>query len=189
MESEEETRGPNSAWPEFIQRIELELVEKVLRFKLSLEEKSKLKWIWHEEPNRGGIKCTILTHIDTGASTLSLQNKKHLHWKALDSIPNLNNEIKFAASAHNLLMKVDAGDTTHQALNNKAASILASPQAARKKRFTKLDLTRVPLEVMGTATQEDKKEAVSGQKLAHGKEANPTGSLNQPAARSQLTYD
>ncbi|CAK9208097.1 unnamed protein product [Sphagnum troendelagicum] len=144
MELEETMWGPNSAWPELMQRIELELVEK---------------------------------------------SKKHLHWKALDTIPNLNNEIEFAASAHNLLKKVDAGDTTCQALNNEAASIFASPQAARKKRFTKLDVTRVPREAMGPSTQEDKKEAVGGQKLAHSKEANPTGSLSQPAARSRLTYD
>jgi hypothetical protein len=45
MESEETMWGPNSAWPELMQHIELELVEKVLRFKLSLEEKPQLEWI------------------------------------------------------------------------------------------------------------------------------------------------
>jgi len=54
----------------------------------------------------------------------------------------MNNEIEFVVSAHNFLKKVNAGDTTRQANNNRAASILASPQVARKKRFAKLDLTQ-----------------------------------------------
>ncbi|CAK9859462.1 unnamed protein product [Sphagnum jensenii] len=189
MDAEETLWGPNLVWPELTQRIELELEEKVLRFKLNIEERPQLKWIWHEEPNRGGIECTILAHINTGESALSLQNKKHLHWKALDSIPNLNNEVEFATSAHNLLKKVEVGDTTRQALNNKAANFLASPQAARKNRFTKLDLARVPLENTRTLPQADRTETERDQRLAQGEVSNLTGSFSQPATRSRLTYD
>jgi hypothetical protein len=189
MEAEGTLWDPNSAWPELVQRIELELEEKVLRFKLSINERPQLEWVWHEEPNRGGIECTILAHVSTGESALSLQNKKHLHWKSLDDISNMNNEVEFAAAAHNLLKKADAGDTTRQAFSNKAASILASPQAARKKRYTKLDLTQTPLGAFGALAQEGKIDAERGQRLAQGEEAKHTGSLSQPAARSRLTYD
>ncbi|CAM6059064.1 unnamed protein product [Sphagnum tenellum] len=190
-ETEETKWDPNSAWPELMQRIELELEEKVLRLKLSIVERPQLEWIWHEEQSRGGIECTILAHIDTRASALSIQNKKHLHWKALDAIPNMNNKVEFVAAAHNLLKKVDAGNTSRQAFNNKAASILASPQAAKKKRFTKLDLSRVssPLEISGTLFQEDKTGAREGPRHTPRDESNLTGSFSQPVARSKLTYD
>ncbi len=191
METAETKWDSSSAWPELTQRIELELEEKILRFKLNIDERPQLEWVWHEEPNRGGIECTILAHIDTGASALSIQNKKHLHWKALDHIPNMNNEVEFATSAHNLLKKVHAGDTTRQAHNNKVASFFASPQAARKKRFTKLDLTRVPSsqEISGVLSQEDKMSAGGGQKPTPRDDNNLSGSFNQPAARNRLTYD
>jgi hypothetical protein len=117
------------------------LRKKILRFKFSIGD--RLEWAWQEEPSRGGMECTILAHIDTSTSALSVQNKRHLHWKALDFIPSMNNEVEFVISAHNLLKKVDAGDTICQAHKNRATSILASPQAARKKRFTKLDLARM----------------------------------------------
>jgi hypothetical protein len=86
------------------------------------------------------MECTILAYIDTGTSALSVQNKRHLHWKALEYIPSMNNEVEFAAPAHNLLRKTNAEYTTCQAHKNYTMSILASSQAARKKRFTKLDL-------------------------------------------------
>jgi hypothetical protein len=132
--------SPNSAWSDLIQRIELELKEKILRYKYSISERPQLEWTWQDEPSRGGMECTILAHIDTGSSALSVQNKRHLHWKALERIPSMNNEIEFATAAHNLLRKMDAGDTNRQVHKNHAANILASPQAVRKKRFTKLDL-------------------------------------------------
>ncbi|CAK9856052.1 unnamed protein product [Sphagnum jensenii] len=79
------------------------------------------------------MECTILAHIDIGSSALSVQNKRHLHWKALERIPSMNNEIEFAIAAHNLLRKMDAGDTNRQVHKNHAANILASPQAAFAK--------------------------------------------------------
>ncbi len=86
------------------------------------------------------MECTILAYIDTGSSALSVQNKRHLHLKVLEHTPSMNNEVEFAASTHNLLRKTDVESTTRQAHKNCMASILASPQAARKKWFTKVDL-------------------------------------------------
>ncbi len=129
----DEEWSPNSAWADFIQRIELELEEKILRFKLRITEQPQLEWAWQEELSRGGMECTILTYIDTGSSALSVQNKWHLHWKVLEHIPSMNNEVEFAVPAHNLLRKTDVENTTRQAHKNLTTSILASPQAARKK--------------------------------------------------------
>jgi len=55
----------------------------------------------------------------------------------------MNNEVEFATSAHNFLRKFDGETSTQQAHKNRLTSMLASPQAARKKRFTKLDLMQL----------------------------------------------
>ncbi|CAK9222857.1 unnamed protein product [Sphagnum troendelagicum] len=133
----------NSAWADLTQRHEVELEEKVFRYKLSLKDRPKLEWSWQEVPNREGVECTILAHIDTGTSALSIQNKRHLHWKALELILGMNNDTEFAAPAHSLLMKAELESSTHQESKNRATSIQASPQAAHKKRFTKLDISTV----------------------------------------------
>jgi len=75
-----------SAWADLTQRLEMELEEKFLRYKLTLKDRPKLKWSWQEVPNRGGVECTILAHIDTGSSALSIQNKRNLRWKAMELI-------------------------------------------------------------------------------------------------------
>jgi hypothetical protein len=97
----------DSAWADLIQRIEVELEEKVLRYKLTLKDRPKLEWSWQEVPNKGGVECMILAHIDTGESALSIQNKRHLHWKVLELILGMNNDTKFAAPAHSLIMKAE----------------------------------------------------------------------------------
>jgi len=52
----------------------------------------------------------------------------------------MNNEAEFAAPAHNLLMKVVPENPTRPGNQNRSASVQASPQAARKKFFVKLDI-------------------------------------------------
>jgi hypothetical protein len=52
----------------------------------------------------------------------------------------MNNKVEFITPAHNILKKSGAKNTTRLAHKNRTVSILASPQVARKKRFTKLDL-------------------------------------------------
>ncbi len=86
------------------------------------------------------MDCTILAHIETGTNALSTKNKRHLHWKFLDPAQEMNNDIDFVTPAHNLLRKSDSGNSMCQSHRNNTASLLASPQAARKKSFTKLDL-------------------------------------------------
>jgi hypothetical protein len=120
--------------------VELELEEKILRFKLNIKDRPLLEWSWQEELSRGGMECTILAYIDTGLSALSVQSNRHLHWKALEHTHSMNNEVEFVAPTHNLLKKSGAEDTTCLAHRNHMASIMASPQATRKKRFMKLDL-------------------------------------------------
>jgi hypothetical protein len=130
----------DSTRADLIQRLELELEENILRYKWSIREHLHLEWSWQEKKSRGGMDCTILAHIETGTSALSTRNKRHLHWKVFDPAQEMNNDIEFATPAHNLLRKTDTGNTVRQAHRNSSVSLLASPQAARKKRFTKLDL-------------------------------------------------
>jgi hypothetical protein len=89
------------------------------------------------------MECTILAHIRTGSSTISVQNKRHLHWKETGTITIMNDDTGGALAAHNLLLKRDHQSTEHPAHKQEMASILASPQNARKKRFTKLDLGKL----------------------------------------------
>jgi len=86
------------------------------------------------------LECTILAHIRTSPA-LSIQNKRHLHWKDIESITDLNNEtgVAAAATAHSLLLKRDPPNPEHHTHKQKIASLMASPQAARKKRFTRLE--------------------------------------------------
>ncbi|CAK9272349.1 unnamed protein product [Sphagnum jensenii] len=55
----------------------------------------------------------------------------------------MNNDTGGAVAAHNLLLKRDPSSTEHLVYKYRMASILASPQAARKKRFIKLELGSV----------------------------------------------
>jgi hypothetical protein len=125
-----------------IQHITTGLEENVLRHKLLLKDQFNLECSWQEEPSRGGIECTILAHIPTNSNPINIQNKKHLHWKALKSISSMNNEIKFVAPAHSLFLKQGVEGDEHQVHKNKAASHQASPQTTRKTHFTLLDLGR-----------------------------------------------
>jgi hypothetical protein len=129
-----------SALEDLTLRFESELEEKVLKYKLALKDRLNLEWSWQEEPGRGGMECTILAHISTGTSAISIQNKWHLHWKGLEAIMVMNNEVEFSAPAHDLLLKSEPSHIDHQAYKHRMASIQASPQVARKKRFIKLDL-------------------------------------------------
>jgi hypothetical protein len=119
--------------------VEIGLNENVLRYKLPLKDQLNLEWSWWEEPSKGGMECTILAHIPTKTNTISVQNKRHLHWKALDSITAMNNDVEFATPTHSLLLKSKVMGEDRQAQKSKAANTQASPQATKKKRFTRLD--------------------------------------------------
>jgi hypothetical protein len=117
----------DSAWADLTQRLEVELEEKVLRYRLTLKDQPQLEWSWQKESSRGGTECTILAHIDSGSSALNIQNKHHLHWKVLDSTQGMSNEMEFSAPAHNLLMKTEATISEHQESKNCSTNIQASP--------------------------------------------------------------
>ncbi len=136
------------------------------------------------------MECTILVYIHTGVKGVSVQKRKYLHWKALEQTPNLNNEVAFVAPTHNLLMRSGAEDTTRQMLKNRSASIRASPQAASKKKFTKLDmkiLMNPEISSLGPAQGEHKEECPES-KLTANDTIRPSGLISQPAARNRLTY-
>jgi hypothetical protein len=63
----------NSAWADLTQRLELELEENILRYKMCIKDQPQLEWSWQEERSRGGMDCTILVHINTGTSALSTE--------------------------------------------------------------------------------------------------------------------
>jgi hypothetical protein len=109
--------------------LETELEEKVLRYRLTLKDRLYFEWRWQVERSRGGMECTILAHISSGTNALSIQNKRHLYWKALESIPGMN-EIEFSASAHNLLLKISSKlkPPGSQESNHKHLSLASSDQ-------------------------------------------------------------
>jgi hypothetical protein len=55
----------------------------------------------------------------------------------------MNNDIEFSGPAHNLLLKSGPVSTDRQTRKSEIANQLASSQAIRKKRFTKLDLSKL----------------------------------------------
>jgi hypothetical protein len=89
------------------------------------------------------MECTILAQISTGTSAKSVQNKRHFHWKMPESMPSMNNDVEFAGPVHSLLLKSGPESTDRQAHKNMSASLQASPQVVRKKRYIKLDLTQL----------------------------------------------
>jgi hypothetical protein len=107
---------------ELIQHITIGLEENVLRHKLLLKDQLNLEWSWQEEPSKGGSECTILAHIPTNSNPVSIQNKKHLHWKAFKSISNMSNEIEFIAPTHSLLLKQGVGRAECQVHKTKVVS-------------------------------------------------------------------
>jgi hypothetical protein len=58
----------------------------------------------------------------------------------LDVISAMNNEVKLAAPAHNLLLRKVAKGDDHQLYMNMISSVQVSPQTTRKKRFMSLNL-------------------------------------------------
>ncbi|CAK9881608.1 unnamed protein product [Sphagnum jensenii] len=137
------------------------------------------------------MECTIQAHINTGTSVMSIENKRHLHWKALEDIPGMNNEVEFSAPAHNLLLKTRVENTARQAHKNHAASFQASPQAAKKKRFTKLNMTTLEPTRMDNATHTCTEREVDdgGENSPHNATKKTQGSISSLIARSRFTYD
>ncbi len=180
-EAHEEEWSSDTAWEELIHKVETELKEQTLRPNFNIKVKPHLEWAWHEEQNRGGMECTILVHIQTGTNGASVQKKKHLQWIALDQIQNLNNEVPFTAPAHNLLKKTGEATLIRKEPGNTPASSKASPQVARKKRHTRLDMTilmQPEIDALVSA-QGDPNEECEDSTLHHKLSSlNPPGSIS-----------
>jgi hypothetical protein len=102
----------------------------------------------------------------------------------------MSNEMEFSAQAHNLLMKTEAVISEHQESKNHSTSIQASPQATRKKRFTKLNLNFLDSPRVnndGPVNSDQEKEDGSQESLARDA-TKETGSIGPKAARNRLTY-
>ncbi len=158
--STEEEWTHASALEDITRSIESELEDKILRYSFNLKDCLSLEWSWQEDKNRGGWECTILAHISTGSSAISVQNKRHLHWRSSVSLTDMNNDIEFVGPAHNLLLKSGPVSTERQVRMSEVASQMASPHAIRKKRFVKLDLSKLePQRVVTSLNFEDRQVA------------------------------
>jgi hypothetical protein len=114
------------ALEELTKDVESELEENILRFSLSLKGRLTLEWSWQEDQTKGGWECTILAHINTGQSGISAQKRRNLHWKTLESILGMNNNIAFAGPTHGLLLKTGLTSSDHQIRKSASASLLTS---------------------------------------------------------------
>lgn len=196
-EALEEGWSPDLAWEELIHKVESELKIQTLRLNFNIKLKPHLEWIWHEEQDRGGMECTILVHIRTGSSGASTQKRKHLKWAALEQTQGLNNDAPFTLPAHKLLMKASETPGVWQEPRSALASLKASPQAARKKRNTRLDMTiLMSPEMVAQVEAQDAPATKQGGHNEESEESPPqrasatqdTGSIGQSAARTRLSY-
>jgi hypothetical protein len=89
-------------------------------------------------------------------------------------MPNLNNDVVFSGPAHNLLLKTGLASTDHQMRKSTSASLLASPQAAKKKkRYLKLDLlTLAPQDLTSSPQNEYDGLGLIGSPAAQGQQGN-----------------
>jgi hypothetical protein len=120
--STEEKWTHASALEDITRSIELELEDKILRFSFNFKDCLSLEWSWQEDKIRGGWECTILSHINIGSSAISVQNKRHFHWRSSTSLTDMNNDIEFAGPTHNLLLKSSPASTERQVRMSEAAS-------------------------------------------------------------------
>jgi hypothetical protein len=103
----------------------------------------------------------------------------------------MNNEVEFSTLAHNLLMKTEAENSARQENKNRSTSIQASPQAIKKKRFTKLDITTlIPPRIDSAAlTRADRGTNDDDQELPTRDTNSTSGSIGLPVAQNRFTYD
>jgi hypothetical protein len=185
MSASEEEWTPASALEDLTRSVESELEEKILRFSLSLKGRLALEWSWQEDQAKGGWECTILVHINTGLSGISAQKRKNLHWRTLESITSMNNDVVFVGPAHGLLLKTSPASTDRQTHKSTSASLLASPQATRKKkRYVKLDLSTLVPSNPSDLFQASQSGEDTGQGAQEAARYNHMGSIGQSTAQT-----
>jgi hypothetical protein len=101
----------------------------------------------------------------------------------------MSNEMEFSAQAHNLLMKTEAAISEHQERKNRSASIQASPQVARKKRFTKLNLNFLDSpRVNNDSPVNSDQEKEDGSQESLAKDATKENGIDPPQGRPKSTH-
>jgi hypothetical protein len=160
-----------SALADLTRNVEAKLEGKILRFSLNLKGRLALEWSWQKDHVKGGWECTILAHISTSLNAINAQKKKNMHWRTPESMPSLNNDVVFSGPTHSLLLKTGPASTDRQTRKSMSVSLLASPQAARKKkRYVKLDLLTLAPQDLASFPQN---------------EYDGLGSIGSPAAQGQ----
>ncbi|CAM6073525.1 unnamed protein product [Sphagnum tenellum] len=189
MSASEEDWTPTLALEDLTRSVESKLEEKILRFSLSLKGRLALEWSWQEDQTKGGWECTILGHINTSLSGISAQKRKNLHWRTLESIMSMNNNVVFVGPAHGLLVKTGPASMDRQTRKSTSTSLLASPQAARKKkRYVKLDLsTLVPSNPPGLFQASQSGED-TGQGDQESARYDHMGSISQSTTRKHSSH-
>jgi hypothetical protein len=92
----------------------------------------------------------------------------------------MNNDIKFAGPAHNLLLKSGPVSTERQVRMSEVASQMASPQAIRKKRFVKLDLSKLEPQQVATSLHFENRQVAQGAQLnSEAAQDHYMGSISQ----------
>jgi hypothetical protein len=101
----------------------------------------------------------------------------------------MGNEMEFSAPAHSLLMKTETVQSEHQESKNRSTSFQASPQAARKKRYTKLNFTILASSEVNEECNPrrvgEADDPLESLETADGREA---GSFGSKAAQNRLNY-
>jgi hypothetical protein len=113
IETPEEEWTPASALADLTRNVEAELEGKIFRFSVNFKGRLALEWSWQEDHVKGGWECTILAHISTSLNAISVQKKKNLQWRTLESMPSMNNDVVFSGLAHSLLLKTGPASTDH----------------------------------------------------------------------------
>jgi hypothetical protein len=189
MSASEEEWTPASALENLTKDVESELEEKIFCFSLSLKGRLTFEWGWQEDQAKGGWECTILAHINTGLSSISAQKRKNLHWRTLESIASMNNDVVFVGLAHGLLLKTSPASTDHQTRKSTSASLLASPQAARKKkRYVKFDLSTLVPSNPSDLFQVSQPGEDIGQGVQEVAHYDHRGSMGQVAAQTHSSH-
>jgi hypothetical protein len=95
----------------------------------------------------------------------------------------MNNDIEFAGPVHNLLLKSGPVSTERQVRMSEVANQMASPQVIKKKRFIKLDFSKLePQRVATSFNFEDGQVAQGAQLNSESVQNHHMGSIDQQAA-------
>ncbi len=103
----------------------------------------------------------------------------------------MNNEVEFVISTHNLLLKKVTEEKDCQFYKNMISSVQSSPQVARKKRFTYLNLERFRASNATTPSdisifQEPEKDQREDN---NWEPTSKQGSIDNTTALKQLTHE